>query len=155
MTTNEERIYLEELLFESALWRGVDQDSPYSPIELEIRDRLRRLSSADEVQVQAAPEPEIDVSSLGTIEASRLNEHFEQKKKQKQYTEAKKSWNRSRVRVFIDGKPVWKPLDQCIQVPRDNSRGGLPWTWKWLEPTTTTDEKKDQVEQMWAEHDRG
>ena len=155
MNTNEERIYLEELLFESALWRGVDQDSPYSPIELEIRDRLRRLSSVDDVQVQADPSPEQNIV-IQAIEASRLNEHLEEKKKQKQYTEAKKSWKEDRVRVFIDGRPVWKKRAECMQVPRDNSHGGLPWTWKWTGATTTTDEKKAQEEEaMWAEHDRG
>ena len=149
MNTNEERIYLEELLFESALWRGVDQDSPYSPIELEIRDRLRRLNKADEVQVQADPTPEKDIV-IQAIEASRLNEHLEQRKNQKQYTDAKNSWKNERVRVFIDGRPVWKLKSECRQVPRDNSHGGLPWTWRWV----GKDYKQEQCEAMWAEHEQ-
>lgn len=150
MNTNEERLYLEELLFESTLWRGVEQDSPYSPIELEIRSRLHRLSSADEVQVQADPTPEQDIV-IQAIEASRMNEHLEEKKKQKQYTEAKKEWGRDRVRVFIDGKPVWKPREFCCKVKRDNSKGGLPWTWKFVGPQDI-DKLSDE---LWKDHEDG
>lgn len=159
-----EREIILDILAESSKWRVTEDDQDVDCIRMEVMDRAKRLLlGADTVdehgyaqthQVQSAPEPEIDISAVQAIEASRLNEHLEQKKKQKQYTEAKKSWNRSRVRVFIDGKPVWRPLEQCIQVPRDNSRGGLPWTWKWLGATITAEEKKVQEEKMWAEHEQ-
>lgn len=48
MTEAEERLYLEELLLESARWTR-DPDEPYCSVELEIRDRLRRLNHVNTV----------------------------------------------------------------------------------------------------------
>lgn len=163
MTHNEERAYLLNLLFESARWR-VDADDPMCAIELEIRDRIQRLTR---VEVHMDVEPEIHIEPESTVpddykalEAAYLNEHLEraiEKKKKKQSVEAKSRWKDERVRIFINGKPVWKKRSECRQVPRDNSRGGLSWTWKWVgENSATVDEnlptKDEQCEAMWAEH---
>jgi hypothetical protein len=155
-----ERELILDILAESSKWRVTEDDQDVDCIRMEVMDRAKRLllgtDTVDENgyaqthQVQADPAPEQDIV-IQAIEASRLNEHLEEKKKQKQYTEAKESWGRDRVRVFIDGKPVWKKRSECRQVPRDNSRGGLPWTWKWL----GKDYKQEQCDAMWAEHEAG
>ena len=145
--------YLIDLLREASKW-NVDQGD--DALRLEVDLRINNILNSVEVEGETVAQGEPEVSPVLTeddyrdLEAAKLNEHLEQKKKQRQYTEAKKSWNRSRVRVFIDGKPVWKPLDQCKQVPRDNSHGGLPWTWKWV----GQDYKQEQCEAMWAEHEQ-
>ncbi len=180
-----EREIILDILAESSKWRVTEDDQDVDCIRMEVMDRAKRLllgadtvdengyAQTHEVQVQAEPAPEhdIDVSLVQAIEASRLNEHLEEKKKQKQYTEAKNSWKNERVRVFIDGRPVWKLRDQCRQVPRDNSKGGLPWTWHWDDPGKPkepfpvaelnssnqlfpVDEKQEQIDACWAEHDR-
>ena len=46
MTEAEERLYLEEMLLESARWTR-DPDEPYCSVELEIRDRLRKLNGVN------------------------------------------------------------------------------------------------------------
>lgn len=51
MTEAEERLYLEELLLESARWTR-DPDEPYCSVELEIRDRLRKLNGVRTVDSQ-------------------------------------------------------------------------------------------------------
>lgn len=51
MTDAEERLYLEELLLESARWTR-DPDEPYCSVELEIRDRLRKLNGVNTVDSQ-------------------------------------------------------------------------------------------------------
>lgn len=164
MTPNEEKYYLLDLLFESALWR-VDPDDPLCAIELEIRDRIRRLTSSEE-DTDAKPEPQAETEVLGpedyrALEAARLNEYLERskEKKRKQAVEAKSKWKAERVRCFENGRHVWHLKSQCRQVPRDNSHGGMPWMWKFVgENSATVDEnsttKVAQVEAMWAEHEK-
>lgn len=48
MTEAEERLYLEELLLESTRWIR-DPDESLTGVELEIRDRLRKLNGIDTV----------------------------------------------------------------------------------------------------------
>lgn len=144
--------YLIDLLREASKW-NVDQGD--DALRLEVDLRINNILSGVEVEGETQVHGEVEINPVLTeddfrdLEAAKLNEHFEQKKKQKQYTEAKESWGRDRVRVFIDGKPVWKKRSECRQVPRDNSRGGLPWTWKFVGPQ----DKQVQVESMWAEHE--
>ena len=174
MTPNEERAYLLNLLFESARWR-VDADDPMCAIELEIRDRIQRLNDAEDdtdarwknmPQQEQKPEIHVETECLEpddykALEAAYLNEHLERaiEKKKKQSVGSRPRRKEECVRVFINGKPVWKKREQCIKVPRDNSRGGLNWTWKWVgENSSTVAEnsttKDAQCEAMWAEHEQ-
>ena len=165
MTPEQEKAYLLDLLFEAARYRDVPMDSPYSAIELEIRDRIQRLTRV-EVHTDEKPETHVEPETLEpddyrALEAAYLNEHLERAiaRKKKQSIEAKASWKQRNVRVKVNGKTVWKPREQCRQVPRDNSRGGLPWMWKWVgENSSTVAEnsttKDAQCEAMWAEHEQ-
>ena len=158
MTPREETQYLLDLLFESARWR-VDADDPMCAIELEIRDRIQRLNG---VQQETKPEIHAESEPLEPDDyKAYLNEHLEHaiEKKRKQAVEAKSNWKQRNVRVKVNGKTVWKPREQCRQVPRDNSKGGLPWMWKFIgENSATVDEnlptKDEQCESMWAEHEQ-
>ena len=153
-----------DLLFEASRWR-VDADDPMCAIELEIRDRIQRLNDAED-DTDEKPETHVEPETLEpddyrALEAAYLNEHLERAiaRKKKQSIEAKASWKQRNVRVKVNGKTVWKPREQCRQVPRDNSRGGLPWMWKWVgENLTTVAEnsatKDKQCEAMWAEHEK-
>lgn len=163
LTQAQEKAYLLDLLFEAARYRDVPMDSAYSAIELEIRDRIQRLTSAEDdadapckSMLQQDPKPEPQVES----EAARLNEYLEQRKEQKKQAVGSRPRRKEEcVRVFINGKPVWKKREQCIKVPRDNSRGGLNWTWRWINENSATvaensTTKDEQCEAMWAEHEQ-
>lgn len=166
MTDTEERLYLETLLLESARWR-VSEDDVYSPIEREIMDRLRRLNGIDTVDdngyvqsdlpnnLPAEDEP-LTSADFQALEAARLNEHLASVEKVKN---ARSKWERDKVRVYIDGKHVWKPRAECMRQLRDNSKGGPAWKWVWVGKTPTTvgenlPTKAEQCDAMWAEHEQ-
>lgn len=167
MTTQEEILYLTDLLLESARWTR-DPDEAYCNIELEIRDRLRRLNGIDTIDenglaqgnpktvtkpgqfVEKVEEP-LNEDDFKELEAARLNEHLASPEK---VWKAKERWKADKVRCNENGHIVWRKRCECIQQPRDNSKGGPAWMWKWMGPATTTDVKKAQEDQMWAEHEQ-
>lgn len=175
LTQEQEKDYLLDLLFEAARYRDVSMDSPYSAIELEIRDRIQRLNGSEDdtdarwksmIQQDAKPEIHVETECLEpddykALESAYLETHLERaiEKKRKQAVDAKANWKQRNVRVKVNGKTVWKPREQCRQVPRDNSKGGLPWMWRWVgENSATVAEnlptKDEQCEAMWAEHEK-
>lgn len=146
MTENEEREYLIDLLFESTRWK-VDQDEVLNGLELEVRDRLRRLSGVNTVDQAGLCQSNPPDNLPAEDEALTGAEHLASPGK---VDEARKKWEKDKIRVYIDGKHVWKPRAQCLKQPRDNSKGGAPWKWVWLGPQ----DKKAQEDAMWAEHEK-
>lgn len=140
MTENEEREYLIDLLFESARWK-VDHDEVLNGLELEIRDRLRRLSRVNTIDedglCQSNPTDNLPVedepltgADYQDLEAAKLDACLDDKIKARR---ARKNANAAayrerNVRVHINGKPVWKPRVDCVQVPTDN--GHFRWEWR-------------------------
>lgn len=162
MTENEEREYLIDLLFESTRWK-VDQDEVLNGLELEVRDRLRRLSGVNTVDqtglCQSNPPDNLPAEDealtnedFKALEAARLNEHLASPEKVEKAWQKQWKWKMDKVRVKIDGKIVWKPKVECVQEPRDNRRGGPKWQWKWIGPATTTDKLSDE---LWQNHEAG
>lgn len=144
-----ERELILDILAESSKWRiSEDDDDPNNDcIRLEVMDRARRLLLGTKTvdangYAQSHPEnlPEED---------EVLNEHLASTEK---VNDARRRWESQKVRVFIDGKHVWKPRAQCVKQPRDNSKGGAPWKWVWI--GDPQDNKKAQEEAMWAEHEQ-
>lgn len=146
MTENEEREYLIDLLFESTRWK-VDQDEVLNGLELEVRDRLRRLSGVNTVDQAGLCQSNPSDNLPAEDEALTGAEHLASPGK---VDEARKKWEKDKIRVYIDGKHVWKKRSECVKQPRDNSKGGAPWKWVWLGPQ----DKKAQEDQMWAEHEQ-
>lgn len=156
MTELEEREYLIDLLFESARWK-VDHDEVLNGLELEIRDRLRRLSGVNTIDEDGLCQSDLPNNLPAEDESLTGDEHLASVEK---VSEARSKWERGKVRVFIDGKHVWKPRSQCVKQPRDNSRGGCAWKWVWINPSSPTVDKNlptksEQEEAMWAEHEKG
>lgn len=112
MTEAEERLYLEELLLESARWTR-DPDEPYCSVELEIRDRLRKLNGVNTVDSQGLAQSVVE-RGLAKLEAKNKNQNT----------------HVGQVRVCINGKPKWFPQDMCVQVPFAKSKNGMRWTLK-------------------------
>lgn len=105
MTEAEERLYLEELLLESARWTR-DPDEPYCSVELEIRDRLRKLNGVNTVDSSGMAQ---SVVERGLAKLQAKNTHVGQ------------------VRVCVNGKPKWFPESMCMQIPFPKSKNGKKW----------------------------
>lgn len=149
MTDTEERLYLETLLLESARWR-ICEDDAYSPIEREIMDRLRRLNGVNTIDENGYAQSDLPAESEAltsedykALEAAKLTEHLSSKEK------TKRKWASKRVRVVIDGKPTWKLRSECHKEVMPGWQTKMHWVWNG------TDDKQEQCDAMWAEHDRG
>lgn len=150
-----EREIILDILAESSKWRISEEDQTDDCIRLEVMDRARRLLLGTETvdangYAQSHPDnlPAEDEALTGA-------EHLASVEK---VSEARSKWERDKVRVYIDGKHVWKPRAQCVKERRDNSKGGAPWKWVWISKNSTTvDEnlptKAEQCDAMWAEHE--
>ncbi len=110
MTEAEERLYLEELLLESARWTR-DPDEPYCSVELEIRDRLRRLNHVNTVDSQGLAQSVVERGLA----------------RQQQAKNKPKNTHVGQVRVCINGKPKWFPESMCMQIPFPKSKTGKKW----------------------------
>ena len=126
--------YLIDLLREASKW-NVDQgdDALRLEVDLRINNILNSVEVEGETVVQGEPEvsPVLTEDDYKALEAIKLNEHLASVEK---VNESRSKWERGKVRVFIDGKHVWKPRSECAKQPRDNSRGGCAWKWVWLGP---------------------
>lgn len=158
MTANEERQYLCELIMSASEWRLSEGDER-DTLRLEIQDRLRRLNGVNTEDengyIQSEPveiSPVLTQEDYKALEAAKLNDYLNAHlASPEKVTDARSKWERGKVRVFIDGKHVWKKRSECIKEPRDNSRGGCAWRWKWNGPQ----EKQEQCDAMWENHEAG
>ena len=148
MTPEEERIYLTNLLIDATAW-SVSEGESRSAIELEVIDRLRQLQGQESINVVGSPSDEvINEYDRNALEETRVDEHLASPGK---VDEARTKWEKDKIRVYIDGKHVWKKRSECVKQPRDNSKGGPAWKWVWIGPQ----DKKAQEEAMWSEHEKG
>lgn len=113
MTEAEERLYLEELLLESARWTR-DPDEPYCSVELEIRDRLRKLNGVSTVDSQGLAQSVVERGLARQKAKNNQSDHG----------------HSNHVRVYVNGKPKWFPKDMCERVPFAKSRTGYKWVLK-------------------------
>lgn len=140
MTETEERLYLENLLLESARWRMTDDD-PYSPIEREIMSRLEQLNGVE------SGEPEQSVVERGLA-------------RQKAKADAEQERGTRRV-TFPDGSMHRASVEDIYQEPYARSPTGYRWAVKeqalpkYAEKygLKLDDDKAAQVEAMWQQHD--
>ena len=154
MTKQEELTYLFGILSEASKWTASADDNR-DLVRMEVEERIHNLINGvtpepDEnglIQSSIHPDnlPAEDEVLTGAdyqaLEAARLNEHLASVEKVKN---ARSKWERDKVRVNIDGKHVWKPRSECYKAPRDNSKGGCAWTWRWIDPQ----DKKSQEGQI-------
>lgn len=149
MTKQEELSYLFGILSEASKWTASPDDNR-DLVRMEVEERIHNLINGVE------PEPDENGLIQSSIHPDKLPaededltgaEHLASPGK---VDEARKKWEKDKIRVYIDGKHVWKKRSECVRQPRDNSKGGAPWKWVWLGPQ----DKKAQEDQMWAEHER-
>ena len=147
MTAHEELTYLFGILSEASKWASA-HDDPDS-VRMEVEYRIRNLISGvvPEHDNLPAEEENLTGSDYQATEDTKLNNgHLPDPKKA---AKAVNEWKSKRVRCQENGHPVWHLRSECVKEPRDNRNGGPRWTWKWIGPQ----DKKEQEEQMWAEHE--
>ena len=158
MTPNEERNYLCELILASSQWR-ISEGDETDAIRLEVQDRLRRLNGVNTVDdngyCQSEPDnlPAEDETLTGADyqapEAQKLNDYLEKRERNRK---SKAKYNKKNVRVFMDGKPVWKPREECHRELRFPNRPECTsFRWVWDGPGGQVDKLGDE---LWAEHER-
>lgn len=130
-----EREIILDILAESSKWRISEEDQTDDCIRLEVMDRARRLLlGAETVDANGYAQSHPD-NLPAEDEALTGAEHLASVEK---VSEARSKWERDKVRVYIDGKHVWRPRAECIRQLRDNSKGGAPWKWVWIGKIPTT-----------------
>lgn len=148
MTSHEELTYLFGILSEASKW-SASPDDQRDLVRMEVEERIHNLINGIE------PEPDENGYIQSSIHPDNLpaeqenltgSEYIDSPEKS---DNARSKWERNKVRVYIDGRHVWKPREQCVKQPRDNSKGGPAWKWVWIEPQ----DKKEQCDAMWAEHE--
>lgn len=155
MTPQEERQYLCELIMSASEWR-ISEGDDTDALRLEIQDRLRRLNGIDTVDENGyAQSGSVDISPVITeddykaLEAARLNEHLDEKREKNKIL--KEHWKADKVRCMENGRVVWHPKTDCHKeiIPGFNKK----WRWVWNGNKESENAKKDQIEEMWNQHD--
>lgn len=150
MNKQEELTYLFGILSEASKWAS-SSDDPDS-VRVEVEDRIRKLINDVVTEHDNLPSEEENLtgSDYQASESAKPNNgHLPDPGKA---AKAVNEWKSKRVRCYEDGRHVWHLRSECQRVPRDNSRGGCAWTWKWIGPQ---DKKAQEEEAMWAEHEAG
>ena len=148
MTAHEELTYLFGILSEASKWASANDDP--DSVRMEVEYRIRNLINGvvQEHDNLPAEEENLTGSACQTIEDAKMNNgHLPDPEKA---AKAVNEWKSKRVRCQENGRPVWHLRSECIKEPRDNRNGGPRWTWKWIGPQ----DKKEQEEAMWAEHEQ-
>lgn len=144
MTSQEELTYLFGILSEASKWSaspGDDRDF----VRMEVEERIRKLINDVVTEHDNLPAEE---ENLTGSDYQASESHLPDPEKA---AKAVSEWRSKRVRCYENGRHVWHLRSECIREPRDNSNGGPRWTWRWIGPQ----DKKEQEEQMWAEHEAG
>ena len=142
MTAQEELKYLFGILSEASKWSASPDDNR-DLVRMEVEERIYNLINGVE------PEPDENGDIQSSIHPDNTTTEYEYLTGSEN---ARSKWERNKVRVYIDGRHVWKPRAECVKQQRDNSKGGPAWKWVWL---GTQDKKAQEEEAMWAEHEAG
>ena len=149
MTKQEELTYLFGILSEASKWASSSDDP--DALRLEVEYRIRNLINGvvPEHDNLPAEEENLTGSDYQAPESSKLNGHLPDLVKA---AKAVSEWRSKRVRCQENGRPVWRPLCQCHKdklCPDNPKSKKFRWLWDGSQ------DKKEQEEQMWAEHDAG
>lgn len=174
MTKQEELTYLFGILSEASKWLRNDDDRDL--VRIEVEERIQKLINDVEPEpdengiIQSSIHPDnpntvtkpgefvdtveepLNEDDFKALEAARLNEHLASPEK---VWKAKERWKHGRVRVTINGKPVWKLESDCHKeiIPGFEKK----WHWVWNGP----EDKKIQEgvnklsDELWEAHENG
>lgn len=119
MTPQEELNYLTDLLIEASKWQ-CSENEPLTPLHLEVKDRIARLTGQPSINVEGTPSDKV------------------QPKSNDNGGETRAKWASLRVRVKMpDGTFKWHLKSECVKIPIPSQKG----KWRWgLKPKTETPE---------------
>lgn len=124
MTPQEEIFYLTDLLLEATRWQCSEGET-LDPLQLEVKDRLARLTGHQSVNVEGTPSDKIEAAPK---------------------TDYRAKWSSERVRVKDDeGKWKWHLKSECEKVPVPGQRGKWKWGLKQQEQPETTEFERDAL----------
>jgi hypothetical protein len=125
MTDQEELRYLSLLCLEAARWK-VSESEELCPLELEIKDRLARLTGGKSINVEGVPSTEIEEAQEDSKEAPKP------KPKSRRSTFWTRRKSQTHVRIKENGHTIWIPREEAEKVPARNGK------WKWSRRTEIT-----------------
>lgn len=144
--------YLIDLLREASKW-NVDQGD--DALRLEVDLRINTILNGEGTPSDQVETCEVEVNPVLTeddfrdLEAAKLNEHLNEKReKQKIF---KQRWKADKIRCMENGRVVWHPKTECHKevIPGFKTK----WRWVWHGNKESDDAKKEQIEEMWNQHD--
>ena len=115
MTDQEELRYLSLLCLEAARWK-VSESEELCPLELEIKDRLARLTGGQSINVEGVPSTEVEAPKP--------------KPKSRRGTLWTRKKSLTHVRVSENGHTIWIPREEAEKGPARNGK------WKWIRKIT-------------------
>ena len=152
MTSSEEREYLIDLLFEGTRWK-VDKDEVLNGLELEIRDRIRRLSGVNTIDEDGLCQSELPDNLPAEEEELTGTENTESVDRPSNRWKKQIKWRAGKVRCSENGRLVWHPVSECHKEKLfPNNPTAKKFRWVWDGPQ---DKKKQEEEAMRAEHEAG
>ena len=152
MTSSEEREYLIDLLLEGTRWK-VDKDEVLNGLELEIRDRIRRLSGVNTIDEDGMCQSELPDNLPAEEEELTGTEYTESVDRPSNRWKKQIKWRADKVRCSENGRMVWHPLSECHKeklLPDNPESKKFKWVWDGPH-----DKKAHEEEAMWAEHEAG
>ena len=124
MTKQEELQYLSLLCLEAARWK-VSESEELCPLELEIKDRIARLTGGKSINVEGVPSTEVEESQEEPAEAPKP------KPKSRRSTFWTRRKSQTHVRIKENGHTIWIPREEAEKGPARNGK------WKWQRKTIT------------------
>lgn len=122
MTNSEELLYLSELLLQASRWERSEGEI-LSGLELEVQDRVRRLTGINTIDADGRAQSNLDFKSSDPS------------------YEYKKQWVKDKVRIKLDdGHIRWVLKEHCHKVPRPSQ----PFLTKWA--------IKDEFKNLYEQH---
>lgn len=122
MTNYEELLYLSDLLLQASRWERSEGEI-LSGLELEVQDRVRRLTGVNTIDADGRAQSNPDFKSSDPS------------------YEYKKQWVKDKVRIKLDdGHIRWVPKEHCHKVPRPSQ----PFLTKWA--------IKDEFKNLYEQH---
>lgn len=163
MTKQEELQYLIGIVTEASKWTP-SPDDQRDLVRMEVEERINNLVMGVEPEpdenglIQSTIHPDVPdnpvdepltTADYQALEAARLNDYIEQRRSKERI--AKDKWKKDKVRVYINGKSVWKLRSECRKVPRwPDKPEATGWKWEWVGP-----QEVDKLgDELWKDHER-
>lgn len=113
--------YLLDIVLESSKWVRTSDDDR-DPIRIEIEHRINLITGRQDPRDEDL-EPEEE----------EANPNY--------WTKAKRNYTKTRVRVKVDGKNVWKPRSECRKEVMPGWQTKMHWVWYGPQDKETQDEQ--------------